>query len=573
MIMSIKAVRNTLFVARRKIGGITKPVTAGTNCKAVRSQSGLVHQNHSYNRRRQLFPSFPSPTIISRITARTLPPAAVITTTRKTAAALSLSSTTAAAAAATTNYRQYSDGRTSSQLFTGLFGLTAAAAAVTAAVTANTGYSNVSSSSPYVPKSLMVGGSTTCMTTLCEEGRDKTNDNTNATSAANNNNNNDDDDDDDDDPYENLPEHDEPTHCSICLTYRQGPCRPLWRKVEACTKDNEFKPTRNNEQKDGSGSNDGSEDGDGDGDGDDSRPDPPCLKYMMPWIECASGYRNLYALIELDTNYTEGIEDLEQTASKHLCWVADETPAVDWTPWQEYVNVLNPQWSLPPPADQQEQQPKQINVKKPWIADLVATARSSSSKNTSLNEPSKPKKTPLWKLLDQSSDPEVVSIEAKVPSIRETVGSDGGDKFGVMECAYAVDQDGQVLGFAYGVRPSDAVAGKKTPEDKTNSAAENDEGQNNNNNNSSSNNNKTTDSTADGDDESSKSDDDGTAVTMTIRLLPNRTRHIVIAASYTQVSSSTKDGTENGDASSGNNYETHVYKSKPMKLDEMLPAR
>ena len=43
------------------------------------------------------------------------------------------------------------------------------------------------------------------------------------------------------DPYENLPEEDEPTHCSICLTYRQGPCRPYWRKVEACTKDNELK--------------------------------------------------------------------------------------------------------------------------------------------------------------------------------------------------------------------------------------------------------------------------------------------------------------------------------------------
>ena len=47
------------------------------------------------------------------------------------------------------------------------------------------------------------------------------------------------------------------------------------------------------------------------------------------------------------------------------------------------------------------------------------------------------------------------------------------------------------------------------------------------------------------DDDENKSDDDGTTVTMTIRLLPNRTRHIVIAASYTQVSSSTKEGIEN----------------------------
>eukprot|EP00529_Nitzschia_sp_RCC80_P022854 CAMPEP_0113476644 /NCGR_PEP_ID=MMETSP0014_2-20120614/19779_1 /TAXON_ID=2857 /ORGANISM="Nitzschia sp." /LENGTH=494 /DNA_ID=CAMNT_0000369675 /DNA_START=7 /DNA_END=1488 /DNA_ORIENTATION=+ /assembly_acc=CAM_ASM_000159 len=483
------------------------------------------------NRRRQLFSSSSSTNIISRtIKARTAALPAPAASTAASALSISTTSTT------TTNYHhQYSDGRTSSQLvFTGLLGLTAAAAA---AATASTQYdADVSSSSSYLPTSSTHGSTTTFMT-LCEgKANNGTDTNTN----------------DDNDPYENLPYHDEPTHCSICLTYRQGPCRPLWRKVEACTKDNEI-PTKENDDRDA----------DADEDDESSRPDPPCLKYMMPWIECASGYRNLYALIELDTNYTEGIEDLEQTANKHLCWMADETPSVDWMPWQEYVNVLNTQWTLPPPSDQHElqPQPKQINVKKPWIADLVATARSSTKA-----EPQKLKKTPLWKLLDQSSDPEVVSIEAKVPSIRETIGSDGG-KFGVMECAYAVDQDGQVLGFAYGVRPSDAVAGK-TPEDKTSSAASDDQDQGN------SNSSKTTDTTTN-DDESKSDDDGGTTVTMTIRLLPNRTRHIVIAASYTQISpSSTEEGTENGDASSSSsNYETHVYKSKPMKLDEMVAQR
>ena len=29
------------------------------------------------------------------------------------------------------------------------------------------------------------------------------------------------------DPYDNLPEEDEPTHCSICLTYRQVGCSPV----------------------------------------------------------------------------------------------------------------------------------------------------------------------------------------------------------------------------------------------------------------------------------------------------------------------------------------------------------
>lgn len=355
---------------------------------------------------------------------------------------------------------------------------------------------------------------------------------------------------DDVDPYENLPVEDEPTHCSICLTYRQGPCRPLWRKVEACTKDNEL-PSKK-EQDDREKNGEGNENEDEDDDDDSNRPDPPCLKYMMPWIECASGYRNLYAMIELDTNYTEGIEDLERTASKHLCWMPDDTPSVDWAQWQDYVNILNPQWTLPSPSPSEEQ-PTRINVKKPWVSDLFPTTRS-SSKTRSESQSHPPKKTPLWKLLDQSSDPELVTVEAKVPSIRED--SCSSNKIGVIECAYAIDQDGHVLGFAYGVRPSDAVAGK-TPD--TASSKDGGEGSKSGND-------------ADADSGKNGGDDDGSAIAMTIRLLPNRTRHIVIAASYTQVTApgTTPGGSDGDDEDDGDvKYETHVYKSKPMRLDEM----
>lgn len=344
------------------------------------------------------------------------------------------------------------------------------------------------------------------------------------------------------DPYDNLPPQDEPTHCSICMTYRQGPCRPLWRKVEACTKDNELPTKEEREEQENSGENENDDNYD-----ESSRPDPPCLKYMMPWIECASGYRNLYALIELDTNYTEGIEDLEATASQHLCWMpgapAAEAPTVDWSAWQDYVTVLNPDWALPSQKTTTTPNPKYIDVKQPWIGDILASSRKKETNTSKTNH----KKTPLWKTLDQSSDPEVVSIEAKVPTVREESPASSG-KMGVMECAYAVDQDGHVLGFAYGMRPGDAVAGKKQQGEEDNKA----DG---------------------GESESETSiseDNDEGFTTMTIRLLPDRTRHIVIAASYTQVATDGNDESGQGEGTEKNdNFETHVYKSKPMRLDEM----
>ncbi|KAG7372083.1 hypothetical protein IV203_018226 [Nitzschia inconspicua] len=276
------------------------------------------------------------------------------------------------------------------------------------------------------------------------------------------------------DPYDNLPEKDEPTHCSICLTYRQGPCRPYWRKVEACTKDNEL-PERKEGEKD---------DADDDDDNAENNPDPPCLKYMMPWIDCASGYRNLYALIEMDTNYTEGIQDLEST-SKGFCWAPGKEPKVDWQPWQDYVELLNPEWKVPrssPKNDQQEQQQRQH----------------------------------FWKSLDHSEDPEIVQVEATVATTMV-----GG---GVLECAYAVDQNGDVIGFAYGTKPSEAAKGEIKETSET--------------------------------------------TTMTIRLVPSRTRQVVLAAAYTYVvdDSKKKKPTTSSEKSDDDAVESHVYKSRPFHL-------
>jgi hypothetical protein len=278
------------------------------------------------------------------------------------------------------------------------------------------------------------------------------------------------------DPYDNLPEEDEPTHCSICMSYRQGPCRPYWRKVEACMKANESPKKEEGGDDDGDDKKKEEEE-----ESDEPRPDPPCFKYMMPWIDCAQGYSNMYNLIELETNYAEGIADLEKEATQSLCWSPLHEPKIDWSTWQTYVEE-NEEWKLP-------------KKKK-------TTSSSSDSE--------KVEKVTLWKTLDQSKDPEMVNVEATVAM---TLGE------GVLECAYALDQDGNVIGFSYGTRPSEAA--EKKGADKH----------------------------------------ENPSVPLTIRIVPTRTRRVTIAASYTQP--------KKEDADEKDPRENHSYKSRPYSLKKM----
>lgn len=282
------------------------------------------------------------------------------------------------------------------------------------------------------------------------------------------------------DPYDNFPEKDEPTQCSICLTYRQGPCRPYWRKVEACTKDNELKSDDKKEgDNDKMTSNSDNKEEEGE-----EEADPPCLKYMLPWIDCASGFRNLYNLIELDTNYTMGIADLENEASKDLCWAASKTPSVNWVSWHSYLQD-NPDWKLP-------------------------TQQISDS----------PEHASLWKLLDQTKDPVLVEVKASVNIMEDE---------GMLECAYAQDQDGNVIAFQYGTRPSEAFDTEKK---------EGEEG------------------------ETKKEP----TVELKIRILPERTQTITIAAAYTQPPAEGKTESKDGKKDS---FHSIIFKSKPIRMDQV----
>jgi hypothetical protein len=163
---------------------------------------------------------------------------------------------------------------------------------------------------------------------------------------------------------------------------------------------------------------------------------------------------------------------------------------VDWTPWQDYVELLNPKWKLPRKRTQATKEKKQEH---------------------------------FWKSLDHSSDPELVQVEATVPT---TLGG------GVLECGYALDQDDNVIGFVYGTKPSEAAKAAEVSGDK---------------------------------------DKSGETVTMTVRILPDVTRHVVFAASYTHVDEEKRKKNEASgdtkDAKDDDSIESHVYKSRPISLD------
>lgn len=108
------------------------------------------------------------------------------------------------------------------------------------------------------------------------------------------------------DPYENLPEEDEETDCSMCNTFRKGPCRPQWRKLERCFKNHE-----------------GEENG-----------AVKCMRYFKPHQMCLMDYTNLYQLVSLDVKQ-ELVRDAELSVSEHERRQWD--PVVDWSTWIRFV--------------------------------------------------------------------------------------------------------------------------------------------------------------------------------------------------------------------------------------------
>lgn len=162
------------------------------------------------------------------------------------------------------------------------------------------------------------------------------------------------------DPYANLPEEDEETDCTICKTFRQGPCRPSWRKLERCFKDNE-----------------GSE-----------AAASACTQYFMSHQECLSGFTNLYQLISLELKQ-ELIDDTEKAVvdTERLCWSRSASDGfIDWSRWRSFCKDMG----------------------KPFVHSLAVAGAQANGPGAA--------RAPLWKRVPENTEPLLVATEAKLPT-------------------------------------------------------------------------------------------------------------------------------------------------------------
>ena len=318
--------------------------------------------------------------------------------------------------------------------------------------------------------------------------------------------------------------------------------------MEACTKDGEKENKKQKEEEEGTAADD-----------DDSKNDDlsspmsdstRCFKYMMPWIDCASKYRNLYTLIELDTNYTEGIEELEATSSQ-FCWLSGQEPKIDWTNWEA--------------RGEEEEENKYSSDENGKSTNKTAAVEATADITATTAD------VALWKTLDPAlGDPKVITVEAKVPA---TISSG----LGILECAYAVDQDNKVIGFAYGTKPSDLIGDGDGDGEKAAAAAEGSSDDNKDE--------KAAPTSATENDAAADAVDDDNKeekmIPLNIRIVASRTREFVLAASYTHrivVEGAPKKSDDDGNDDDGKKkkqnaiLESHLYKSHSFALAD-VPKR
>jgi hypothetical protein len=219
------------------------------------------------------------------------------------------------------------------------------------------------------------------------------------------------DDAEEDDPYANLPDEDEETDCSMCKTFRQGPCRPYWRKLERCFKDHE-----------------GEENG-----------AVRCMRYFKPHQQCLMGYSNLYQLVSLEMKQ-ELVSDLELSISEEerRKW----NPQIDWSTYLEFTKETG-----------------------------LSYKETVQSRDTTTNE-----LLPLWKRLPDNKEPVLLTLTSQLPKLNPETGM-------ILKVAYAVDQDGYVLGLTYNKKYGELLEKSKgnttegTDDAKNDSSEENQDNQ------------------------------------------------------------------------------------------------
>lgn len=230
------------------------------------------------------------------------------------------------------------------------------------------------------------------------------------------------------DPYDNLPDEDEPTPCSICRVNRQGPCRPLWRKFERCMKDNvrnDDEEERGEEKEENSSS---------------AAVGIACDKYTMEWIDCIQPHRNLYMLLANEESQKEWIDPLETDLTDNmkvtpLPW---KDADIDWSDLWGYADEKG--WSL------DDFGATRINWKaylsgyfgQRDLDDYVAD-RDVKAPEVDIILGDSLKVKPIYDAETFQGDPEVIEVRVRI-NLEEPDGL-------VIDTCYARDQAGRVIGM------------------------------------------------------------------------------------------------------------------------------
>lgn len=230
-----------------------------------------------------------------------------------------------------------------------------------------------------------------------------------------------------DDPYYNIPEEDEPTDCSMCLTFRQGPCRVDWKRFELCVK--EKSPPKKEEGDDGS--NNGSlEEQD---DLPKKEEDPTaCMKYAMPFYLCSSNHVNSYLLIGNDQTQKTVIEPMmetfhaEEAQSRRLCYSKDALE-LDWVHWETFVSKLH---------ELGGHVPTKFALEKTGFKSAVEALKATWADNKENGENNQ------YLMMDEQGEPYLLTVFAQIP--KDQPGNNGAKLF----MTFALDQHGNLLGDA-----------------------------------------------------------------------------------------------------------------------------
>ncbi|CAB9505545.1 expressed unknown protein [Seminavis robusta] len=248
-----------------------------------------------------------------------------------------------------------------------------------------------------------------------------------------------------DDPYYSIPDDDEPTDCSMCLTFRQGPCRLDWKRFELCVKDKSPPKKDDTATTENSSSSEEEEP---------PKEDPTaCMKYAMPFYQCSSKHVNSYLILGNDQTQKTVTEPLlktyvEDAPHRRLCFAPDNNNnavTLDFTQWETFVTTLvNLGGSVP----------TRFELKKTGFKSPADALRATWEKKSDDND------NPQYLMMNEEGEPFLITVTAQVPMEQALAGKTAGkkkkktkkkktkQKTAPLMMTFALDQHGNLIGDA-----------------------------------------------------------------------------------------------------------------------------